>query len=45
MDISTIEDRIKSEWNVVRSFVALHPYASLLIAAAVGNVIGAAFGV
>ena len=45
MDFASVEDRIKAEWNIVRAFIAVHPYVSLLIAAVVGNVIGVLFRV
>lgn len=36
MGLTTLENRIATEWGGARAFVALHPVASLLIAFAAG---------
>ena len=36
----TLEAQVRDEWNAVRVFMALHPYWSMLILFAVGNIIG-----
>jgi len=36
----SIEAQIKNDWNVVRAFVALHPYWTIFGAGLVGALIG-----
>ena len=40
MSLTTLEAQVKAEWNVVRAWVALHPYSSMVILAAAGWVAG-----
>ena len=36
--VQTIEERIVAEWGVIRAWVALHPYSTMVIIAVVAAV-------
>lgn len=40
IDLTSIESRIRDEYNFIHAFIALHPYASVLLALLVGLGIG-----
>jgi hypothetical protein len=36
----SLEMQIKNDWNIVRAFVALHPYVTMFAALAIGWLVG-----
>ncbi len=40
MDILTIEQRIKDEYNIVHAWIAVHPYYATFLAFAIGWLAG-----
>lgn len=43
IDLQSIEERIKAEYNIAHAWVAIHPYAAVLAALLIGIVVGKLF--